>query len=97
MARNNSDSPPKETYGAFKVSEYTHKGEGKSYAVDESSGVPARAETLSEVAAQLEAEADVGFKKKHKLGKDKQEYKAEYKTTRDAMRGLSPFDFNRQL
>ena len=97
MDRNNSNPPQKETYGAYKVSEYTHKSERKSYEVDESAGVPARAETLSEVAAKLEAEADVGFKKKHKLGKDKEEYKAEYKTTRDALRGLSPFDFNRQL
>ena len=97
MDRNNPDPPRKDTYGAYKVSEYTHKGKGKAYRVDESDGVPARAETLTEVAAQLEAEADVDFKKKHRLGKDKEAYKAEYKTTRDALRGLSPFDFSRQL
>ena len=52
---------------------------------------------MTEMAAKLEAEADIDFKKKHKLGKDKEEYKAEYKTTRDALRELSPFDFKRQL
>ena len=100
MDRNNSDnteSQPQESYGAYKVSEYTHKGKGKSYSVDESTGVPARQETMTELAAKLEAEADVDFKKKHKLGKDQQEYKAEYKSTRDALGGLSPFDFKRQL
>ena len=96
MDRNNSDKQ-KDSYGAFKVSEYTHQGKGKGYKVDESTGVPARAETMSEMAAKLEAEADGDFKKKHKLGKDKEEYKAEYKTTRDALRELSPFDFKRQL
>ena len=33
-------------YGAYKVSEYTHKDQKKSYRVDESDGVPARAETV---------------------------------------------------
>ena len=36
-------------------------------------------------------------KKKHKLGKDSGEFKAEYKTTRDAIGDLSPFRYKQQL
>ena len=36
-------------------------------------------------------------KKRHKLGKDSEEFKAEYKTTRDAIGDLSPFKFKKQL
>ena len=33
----------------------------------------------------------------HKLGKDNEEYSAEYKTTRQALGGLSPFNYKNQL
>ena len=70
------------------MSEYTHSGKGKSYTVDESDGVPARQETMTELAAKLEEEANIDFQKKHKLGKDKEEYNAQFKTTKDAFKEL---------
>ena len=90
-------------YGAYKVSEYTDQPGSKGYKVDESSGVPARQEKsetnkkLEEMAEELEAQSQIDHKKKHKLGKDSEEFKAEYKTTRDAIGGLSPFNFTNQL
>ena len=89
------------TYGSYKVSEYQPQPGQKTsnYRVDESSGVPARAtqseqsKKLEKMAAELEASSDVDHKKKHKLGKDNEEFNQEYKSTRDALRGLSPFRF----
>ena len=49
------------------------------------------------MAEELEASSQIDHKKKHKLGKDNQEFKAEYKTSRDAIGGLSPFRFKEQL
>ena len=47
------------------------------------------------MAAQLEEQSQIDHKKKHKLGKDSGEFKAEYKTTRDAIGDLSPFRFKK--
>jgi len=47
------------------------------------------------MAEELEAQSQIDHKKKHKLGKDSEEFKAEYKTTRDAIGDLSPFNFHR--
>ena len=99
-------SPPQpttnKTYGAHKVSEYTHDQGGKSYRVDESEGVPARQSTqankqLEQMAERLEAQSKIDHQKKHKLGKDSEEFKAEYKTTRDAIGDLTPYNFRKQL
>lgn len=88
--------PNQKEYGAYKVSEYTHgdgKSKGKGYRVDESSGVPARAEIPSNNSEmdELEKAGNFDFNKKHKLGKDGKNMKAEYKSTRDALRELNPF------
>ena len=39
-------SAPPQGYGAYRVSEYTHQGQGRGYKVDESQGVPAREDAL---------------------------------------------------
>ena len=87
--------PNQKSYGAYKVSEYTHGGQQggkKGYRVDESSGVPARAQIPQNTDMdELEKAADFDFQKKHKLGKDSKNMKAEYKSTRDALRELNPF------
>ena len=49
------------------------------------------------MAEDLEASSQIDHKKKHKLGKDSSEFKAEYKTSKDAIGGLSPFRFREQL
>ena len=43
---------------------------------------------MTELAAKLEEEANIDFQKKHKLGKDKEEYNAQFKTTKDAFKEL---------
>ena len=45
------------------------------------------------MAAELEKSSDFDHKKRHKLGKDSQEFKEEFKSTREAVKGLSPFRF----
>lgn len=40
-----SQPPPDKQYGAYKVSEYSDVQGKQNYRVDESSGVPARADT----------------------------------------------------
>ena len=89
----NKDQPSStdRVYGAHKVSEYTH---GSGYRVDESTGVPARQRpqaSQEKLVKEMEDLADIDFKRKHKLGKDQSEMKAEYKSTRDALRELNPF------
>ena len=37
------------------------------------------------------------YKKKHKLGKDQSQFKAEYKSTRDALKEFSPWQWRKQL
>jgi len=64
----------------------------QGYKVDESSGVPARQSTL-ELERKLASVTDIDFKRKHTLKNDSQEQRAEYKTTNDALRELSPFKF----
>lgn len=83
----------KKEYGAYKVSEYTHKEGKRGYVVDESDGVPARQDTTSELERRLEQAADIDFKKKHTKSNNDEEFKAEYKTTKDALKELSPFHF----
>ena len=80
-------------YGAYKVSDQTHKG----YRVDESDGVPARQQTTSDLEKILEQAANIDFKKKHTKMNDNEEYKAEYKTTKDALKELSFFNYKQQL
>ena len=50
---------------------------------------------IEQMAEELEAQSQIDHKKKHKLGKDSEEFKAEYKSTRDAIGGLSPFAFSK--
>lgn len=90
--------PDTKVYAASKVSEYTHSGQGghSSYRVDESSGVPAHSSTI-ELEKKLAAVTDIDFKRKHTLKNNSQEQKAEYKTTNDALKELSPFKFRQQL
>ena len=52
---------------------------------------------MTELAAKLEEEANIDFQKKHKLGKDKEEYNAQFKTTKDAFKELEPFNIKKQL
>ena len=90
------------TYAAYKVSEYTHNRSGKEYRVEESEGVPARQSTtanrqLEQMAEDLEAQSQIDHKKKHKLGKDSEEFKAEYKTARDALGDLSFLNFSEDI
>ena len=49
------------------------------------------------MAAQLEAQSNLDHKKKHKLGKDSDEFKAEYKTTRSVIGDLTPFGISKFL
>ena len=88
---------PDKSYGAYKVSEYTHSDEKRGYRVDESSGVPARAETIKEMTERLEQSVDLDFKRKHTKGDNNQEFKKEYKTTYDALKELSPWNIKFQL
>ena len=77
------------------MSEYTH---GQKYRVDESSGIPARQKAeASKLADEMESLADLDYKRKHKLGKDQGEFKKEYKSSRDALAELNPFNFRKQL
>ncbi len=78
-------------YAAYKVSQYTHK-----YRVDETDG-PARAQTKDAVISQLEADSDLDYKKKHRLGKNKEGPKEEFKSTRDALKEFSPWQWRKQL
>ena len=89
--------PNNKQYGAYKVSEYTHKGDGKGYKVDESSGVPARENALEKMASQFEMDSENDFKKKHQLGKNQQEFKKEYKTMGDALKGFNPLRIRQRL
>ena len=50
---------------------------------------------IEQMAEELEAQSQIDHKKKHKLGKDSEEFKAEYKSTKDAIGGLSPFAFSK--
>ena len=71
---NNPSQPPNQpTYGAYKVSEYTH---GKQYKVDESE-IPARQKVKDDFISRLEQDADIDYKKKHRLGENKKEFKQE--------------------
>lgn len=45
----------------------------------------------------MENDADLDYKKKHKLGKDQSQFKAEYKSTRDALKEFSPWQWRKQL
>lgn len=91
-----NSEPQDKVYPAYKVSEFTaNQQPGKGYKVDESKGVPARAEPMSELEKRLESVADIDFKKKHSLKNNSEEYRQEYKTTGDAMRELSPFSFKK--
>jgi len=54
--------------------------------------VPARQSTL-ELERKLASVTDIDFKRKHTLKNDSQEQRAEYKTTNDALKELSPFKF----
>jgi hypothetical protein len=45
----------------------------------------------------LENDADLDYKKQHRLGKDQQNVKAEYKSTRDALQEFSPWQWRKQL
>ena len=81
MTSPNNPTGSKQQYGAYKVSEYTHDSEKRGYRVDETSGVPARQETktqggkdLEKMAADLEAQHGVSHEKRHKLGKDSEDY-----------------------
>ena len=44
---------------------------------------------------QFELEAEDDFKGKHKLGKDQEGFKKEYKTTGDALSGFNPFKYKK--
>lgn len=81
------------TYGAYKVSDRTHQ----NYRVDESDGVPARQQTTSDLEKIFEQAADIDFNKKHTKRNDNEEFKAEYKTTKDALKELSFFTYKTQL
>lgn len=87
-----SNSEPR-VYPGYKVSQFSDK----KYQVDESNGVPARQQSMSDLEKRLESAADIDFKKKHSMKNDGQEYKQEYKTTGDALRELSPWNVKQQL
>lgn len=95
--KNQAAGEKQQVYSAYKVSEYTHQDAKRGYVVDESNGVPARANTTSELERRLEQAADIDFKKKHTKSNNDEEFKAEYKTTKDALKELSPFHFRQQL
>ena len=85
---------PKKQYGAYKVSEYTHSDSQRAYKVDESDGVPARAETdpNAEMMRQLEEmSGDMDYRKKHTKENTQESSKTEYQNTRQALKNLSPF------
>ena len=52
------------------MSEYTHTDQKRSYKVDESDGVPARAKTIDMMAERVEQAANFDFKKKFKRGEN---------------------------
>jgi hypothetical protein len=87
------DRPPpgdaSKVYGSYKVSEYTH---GKNYKVDEPE-IEEYNRKKDQFIKQLEEDADLDYKKKHRLGKDQQNVKAEYKSTRDALKEFSPWQW----
>ena len=84
-------------YSAYKVSEYTHTDQKRSYKVDESDGVPARAQTIDMMAERVEQAANFDFKKKFKRGENNEQFKEEYKTTLDALKELRPWKWREQL
>ena len=45
----------------------------------------------------MESLADIDYKRKHKLGKDQGEFKKEYKSSKDALKELSPYNYKSQL
>ena len=73
-------SSPQKKYGAYKVSEYTHTDEQRGYRVDESSGVPARAETdPNDLMTQLEEMAgSMDYQKKYTKENSQESSKQEY-------------------
>ena len=84
-------------YGAYKVSEYTHTDEKRGYRVDESSGVPARSETIDQLQERVNQAANVDFKKKYTRGDNNQEFKKEYKTGLQALKEIMPWTYKDQL
>lgn len=81
-------------YGSYKVSEFTHGKQG--FKVDEPE-IEERKRRKEQFIQQLESDADLDYKKQHKLGKDKDQFKAEYKSTRDALKEFSPWQWRKQL
>ena len=79
------------------MSEYTHSDERRGYKVDESSGVPARAQSIDVLAERVEQAASYDFKKKFKRGENDESFKEEYKTTWDAVMELRPWKWREQL
>lgn len=71
------------TYGSFKVNEYTHGKEG--YRIDEPPEIEEKKRKKDEFIQKLESDADIDYKKQHR----KAEEKAEYKSTRDALKEFS--------
>ena len=78
---------PGKVYGSYKVSEFTH---GKNFRVDEPE-IQERQMKKNKLIKELEDGADLDYSKKHTLGNEQKDFKAEYKSTRDALKEFSPF------
>jgi hypothetical protein len=90
-----NNTPNDKVYGSFKVSEFSHGKEG--YKIEESQEIEERKRKKEQFIKQLENDADLDYKKQHKLGEDESQYKAEYKSTRDALKEFSPWQWTKQL
>ena len=89
-----SEGDQKKVYGGYKVSDYS-TGKGR-YVVDELE-IEQHKENKDKFFKQLESDVEVDYKKKHKLGKDQKQFKEEYKSTRDALKEFSLFQWKKQF
>ncbi len=62
------NQPGNKVYGSYKVSEYTHGKEG--YRIEESAEIEERKRKKEQFTKYLEGDADLDYKKQHRLGED---------------------------
>ena len=87
------DPEMQKKYGAYKVSEFTHGKDG--YKIEDS--IDKRSLQPDDTYLQQLDDEDVDYRKRYTLGDHKKNLKQEFKSTKDALRDLSPFQWHKQL
>jgi hypothetical protein len=68
MSGDNNSTPNSKVYGSYKVSEFSHGKEG--YRIEEEPEIEERKKRKEQFIKQLESDADLDYKKQHRLGED---------------------------